>query len=222
MSSIRDFDRVFEYTLRTNIYDKEKEDSGMDTNTQEVARRIKALREDSGLTIQEMAEATGRTADEYEAQENGASDLSFTFLSKCADRLEVDVIELLTGENPHLAGYSITRADEGLSIKRREGFEYLHKAPHFKNKLCEPFLVTAPFLEEEQHGPIHLSYHAGQELDYIISGRMRFAYEDHIEELGAGDTLLYDSGHGHGMIAIDGEPCTFLAIVMKPHGTEIR
>jgi len=194
----------------------------MDTNTQEVARRIKALREDTGLTIQEMAEATGRNADEYEAQENGESDLSFTFLSKCADRLGVDVIELLTGENPHLAGYSVARADEGLSIKRREGFEYLHKAPHFKNKLCEPFLVTAPFLEEEQHTPIHLSYHAGQELDYIISGRMRFAYEDHVEELGAGDTLLYDSGHGHGMIAIDGEPCTFLAIVMKPHGTEIR
>jgi len=194
----------------------------MDTNTQEVARRIKALREDTGLTIQEMAEATGRDADEYEAQESGESDLSFTFLSKCADYLGVDVIELLTGENPHLAGYSVVRADEGLSIKRREGFEYLHKAPHFKNKLCEPFLVTAPFLEEEQHAPIHLSYHAGQELDYIISGRMKFAYEDHIEELGAGDTLLYDSGHGHGMIAINGEPCTFLAIVMKPHGTEIR
>ena len=45
---------------------------------------------------------------------------------------------------------------------------------------------------------------------------MRFAYEDHIEELQAGDCLLYDSGRGHGMIAIGGEPCTFLAIVMKP------
>ncbi|MEG1512900.1 MAG: cupin domain-containing protein, partial [Raoultibacter sp.] len=103
----------------------------------------------------------------------------------------------------------------------RAGFEYLHKAPYFKNKLCEPFLVTAPCLEEEQNAPIHLSYHKGQELDYIISGRMRFAYEDHIEELEAGDTLLYDSGRGHGMIAIDGQPCTFLAIVMKPHDEEI-
>ncbi len=133
----------------------------------------------------------------------------------------MDVIELLTGETPHLTGYSLTRAQDGLSIKRRAGFEYLHKAPHFKGKLAEPFLVTAPYLEEEQNVPIHLSRHKGQEIDYIISGRMRFAYEDHIEELSAGDMLMYDSGRGHGMIAIGGEPCVFLAFVLRPHDDEI-
>ena len=177
----------------------------MEPNIEEVAGRIRALREDLDITMQEMADATGRSTAEYAAQESGQHDLSFTFLYKCAQRLGVDVIELLTGEDPHLSGYSLTRAAEGLSIKRRAGFEYLHKAPHFKNKLAEPFLVTAPYLE-------------GQELDYIISGRMRFAYEDHIEELEAGDLLMYDSGRGHGMIATGGEPCTFLAVVMKPNG----
>ena len=182
----------------------------MEPNIEEVAGRIRALREDLDITMQEMADATGRSVAEYAAQESGQQDLSFTFLYKCAQRLGVDVIELLTGEDPHLS--------EGLSIKRRAGFEYLHKAPHFKNKLAEPFLVTAPYLEEEQDAPIHLSYHKGQELDYIISGRMRFAYEDHIEELEAGDLLMYDSSRGHGMIATGGEPCTFLAVVMKPNG----
>lgn len=188
----------------------------MEPNIKEVAGRIRALREDMDLTMQEMADATGRTVSEYAAQESGDQDLSFTFLYKCAERLGVDVIEILTGENPHLSGYSLMRANDGLSIKRRAGFEYLHKAPHFKNKLAEPFLVTAPYLEEEQDTPIHLSYHKGQEIDYILSGRMRFAYENHVEELEAGDMLMYDSGRGHGMIAIGGEPCVFLAIVMKP------
>jgi mannose-6-phosphate isomerase-like protein (cupin superfamily) len=165
-----------------------------------------------------MAEATGRCVAEYEAQESGEHDLSFTFLYKCAARFGIDVIELLTGENPHLTGYSLTRRGEGLSIKRRAGFEYLHQAPFFKDKLCEPFVVTAPFLDEEQDRPIHLSYHTGQELDYIISGRLRFAYEDHVEELGAGDTLFYDSSRGHGMIAIGGQPCVFLAVVIRPSG----
>lgn len=193
----------------------------MEPNIKEVANRIRSLREDADLTMQEMAEATGRTLAEYSAQESGEQDLSFTFLYKCAKRLGVDVIELLTGEAPHLTGYSLTRAKDGLSIRRRAGFEYLHKAPHFKNKLAEPFLVTAPYLEEEQNTPIHLSYHKGQELDYIISGHMRFAYEDHIEELEAGDVLMYDSGRGHGMIATGGEPCTFLAVVLKPQEDEI-
>ena len=194
----------------------------MEPNIQEVASRISALREDMGLSIEEMAEATGRSVEEYKAQESGTEDLTFTFLYKCADKLGVDVIELHTGENPHHTGYSLVPAADGLSIKRRAGFEYLHKAPEFRHKLCEPFLVTAPYLEDEQKVPIHLSYHAGQELDYILSGHMRFAYEDHVEELGPGDTLLYDSGRGHGMIAIGGEPCVFLAVVMKPQGMQIK
>ena len=193
----------------------------MEPNIEEVANRIRALREDMGFTMQEMADATGRSVAEYAAQESGEHDLSFTFLYKCAEVLGVDVIELLTGENPHLSGYSLTRSSEGLSIKRRAGFEYLHKAPHFKGKLAEPFLVTAPYLEEEQDAPIHLSYHKGQELDFVVSGKMRFAYEGHIEEIEAGDLLMYDSGRGHGMIAIGGEPCVFLAVVMKPHDEKI-
>ena len=187
----------------------------MEPNIKEVANRIKALREDMDLSMQEMADATGRSVSEYAAQESGEQDLSFTFLYKCADKFGVDVIELLTGENPHLTGYSLMRANDGLSIKRRAGFEYLHKAPHFRHKLAEPFLVTAPYLEEEQDKPIHLSFHKGQELDYIISGHLRFAYGDHVEDLGPGDLLMYDSSRGHGMIAIDGEPCTFLAVVIK-------
>ncbi|MBO4352803.1 MAG: cupin domain-containing protein [Eggerthellaceae bacterium] len=190
-------------------------------NIKEVAGRIRALREDYDLTMQEMADATGRSVAEYAAQESGEQDLSFTFLYKCAKKLGVDVIELLTGETPHLKGYSLVRDGEGLSIKRRAGFEYLHKAPHLGNKLAEPFVVTAPYLEEEQDKPIHLSYHNGMELDYVLSGKLRFAYEDNEEEVGPGDTLMYDSGRGHGMIAIGGEPCVFLAIVMNPEDGEI-
>ncbi len=193
----------------------------VDPNIKEVAERIRLLREDCDLTMQEMAEATGRTVAEYAAQESGEQDLSFTFLYKCAKVLGVDVIELLTGETPHLKGYSLVREGDGLSIKRRAGFEYLHKAPNLQNKLAEPFVVTAPYLEEEQDKPIHLSYHKGMELDFIISGHLRFAYENHIEEVGPGDTLMYDSGRGHGMIAIGGEPCVFLAIVMKAEDDEI-
>jgi len=188
----------------------------MESKRMEVVTRIRALREDLGIGVEQMAEATGRTAEQYRTQEAGEEDLTFTFLYKAARRLGVDVIELLTGESPHLEHYSVVRRGEGLSIRRRAGFEYLHQAPFFKNKSCEPFIVTAPYLEEEQGKPIHLSRHRGQELDYVISGRLRFAYEDKVEEVGPGDTLLYDSGGGHGMIAVGGEPCVFLAVVMRP------
>ena len=188
---------------------------------QEIAMRIRTLREIMEIPVAEMAQQTGLSAEEYLAAEDGKSDFTFTFLYNCAQAFGVDIIELLTGENPHLTGYSLTREGAGLSIKRRAGFEYLHKAPHFRHKLAEPFVVTAPYLEEEQDVPVHLSRHEGQELDFIISGQMRFAYEDHEEILNPGDVVMYDSGRGHGMIATGGEPCVFLAIVMKPEGEKI-
>lgn len=188
----------------------------MEPRIAEVAGRIRALREDMDLTMQEMADATGRSVAEYAAMESGDADLSFTFLYRAAERFGVDMIELLTGENPHLTGYSVVRSGEGLAIKRREGFEYRHVAPTFKNKKAEPFMVTAPYIAGAEDQPIHLSHHAGQEIDHVISGRLRFAFEDHTEDLGAGDTVYYDSGRGHGMIAIGGEPCMFLAVVL--HG----
>ena len=41
------------------------------------------------------------------------------------------------------------------------------------------------------------------------------AFEDHTEVLNEGDSVLYNSAHGHGMIATNGEDCAFLAIILK-------
>ena len=194
----------------------------MEPKIAEVAGRMRALREDTGLTVEDMAEATGLTPAEYRAMESGETDLSFTAMYRAAERLDVDVIDLLTGEGPHLTGYSIMRAGEGLSMKRRAGFEYRHLAPNFKGKLVEPFVVAAPYSEADQGAPISLSMHDGQEFDYVLDGQLRFAYEEHTELLGPGDAVLYDSGRGHGMIATGGQPCTFLAIVIKDHDAVVH
>lgn len=85
----------------------------MELKLTEVAERIRTLREIMGFTTQEMAETIGCTEAEYEAAENGETDFSFTFLFKCADKFGVDMIEILTGENPHLLFYSVVRKGEG-------------------------------------------------------------------------------------------------------------
>ncbi len=187
----------------------------------DVANRIRSLREDNEITIEEMAKVTGRSAKEYAARESGEMDLTFTFVYKCAKRLGVDVVELLTGESPRLRHYEVVRNGEGLPLERHTDFHYLHKAPHFKNRLGETFLVDVPYQKQSQHEPIHLSYHEGHEMDFVLKGRLRFRFEDHFEEVGPGDTLFYDSGRGHGMIAIDGEDAQILAVVFDPKDEEI-
>ena len=193
----------------------EKESLIMEIIITEIAQRIRDLREIMGYSVEEMAQAVDCTPEEYIAAENGEVDFSFTFIYKCAEKFDVDMIELLTGDNPRLSFYSIVRKDEGLPMKRRTGFNYSHLGYRFKDKYCEPFLVTAPYSDEDQDKPITLSTHEGQEFDYIISGSLKVAFEDHVEILNAGDAVLYNSAHGHGMIATGGEDCVFLAIILK-------
>lgn len=181
----------------------------------EVAERIRTLREIMEFTEKEMAEKTHISVEEYLAFESGNADFTFTFIYKCAEAFGVDMIEILTGEKPKLSFYSIVRSGAGLPISRRAGFSYQHLAYRFNGKYSEPFLVTAPYIEEDQDKPIHLSHHEGQEFDFILSGHLKVALEDKIEILGPGDAIYYDSGHGHGMIATGGEPCTFLAMILK-------
>jgi quercetin dioxygenase-like cupin family protein len=187
----------------------------METLISEIAQRIRGLRELLELSEEEMAAVTEVTVEEYRDYESGKNDFPFTFLFKCALRFDVDIIELMTGENPRLSFYTIVRAGQGLPIERRTGFKYRHLAYHIKNKLAEPFLVTVPYSEEDQAKPIHYSVHEGQEFDFILKGSLKVDLDGHVEVLGEGDSIFYDSGHRHGMIAAGGTDCDFLAIVLK-------
>jgi transcriptional regulator with XRE-family HTH domain len=186
----------------------------MDASIGEIAERIRALRDATGFSVKEMADAAGITVNEYEAHENGKKDFTFTFLLKCANKFNVDIVELLTGDNPRLSGYTVVRSGKGLPMKRRKGFEYGHLASAFKNKAAEPFIVSAPYNAAELKA-IPTSSHAGQEFNYVLKGKLRFAYEDHVEELNEGDSVYYDSSRKHGMTSLDKNGCVFLAIVIK-------
>jgi mannose-6-phosphate isomerase-like protein (cupin superfamily) len=187
----------------------------MEPKINEIAKRIRVLRDIFGFTVRDMAVWLGISEEEYLNCEAGKKDFSFTFLYKCAEKFGVDIIEILTGESPHLKGYTVVRGGKGLLMRRDHGFDYVHLAANFKRKIAEPFLVKAPYREEEQHQPIELTTHEGQEFDYILSGSMHFAFEDHIEVMEAGDSVYYNSGRPHGMIATGGQECVFLAVVMK-------
>lgn len=187
----------------------------MEYSLKQIAERIKGLRELMDISPEEMAEFTDVTVDEYLAHESGESDFSFTFIYKCAERFGIDMVDILKGSSPTLSSFSISRKGEGIPIERREGFSYLHMAPFFKDKTAEPFYVKTKYSKEAEDAPISLSKHEGQELDIVIKGTLKVQVEDKTEILEAGDTIYYDSGKGHGMVAIGGEDCEFYAIVFK-------
>ncbi len=187
----------------------------MNENIKEIAERLRGLREIMEYSVEAMAEATDVTPEEYALRESGEKDFSVTFLGKCADKLGVDIIELLSGSDPKLKAYSVVRKGQGLSVHRRESFEYQHLAYKFSGKLADPYLVVAPYLESQQNAPIALSRHEGQEFDYILSGTLKVVVDGKEKILEAGDAIYYDSSKPHGMIAANGEECRFLAFLVK-------
>ena len=190
--------------------------TGLEFKIQEMAQRIKTLREIVGLTTSEMALKTGVTEDEYIACESGKNDLNFAFLYRCALALNVDVTDIIEGSSPRLVGYTVTRKGEGQEIQKAHGMEYFNLASSFRNRIAEPLYVIASYNEDLQNKDIDLTTHEGQECDIVVSGTLKVQVGDHVEVLSEGDSIYYDSSTPHGMIATGGQDCIFYAIVLNP------
>ena len=181
----------------------------------DVALRIKEMREILGMSVEEMAKNTDTTVSEYLQYEEGLTDFPFTFIHKCSLAFGIELADLLEGHSAHLSSYTVTRKGHGRYTAKEHGIEIKNLAPMFRNKLAEPYWCRYEYSEELQNKPIHKTTHGGQEFDLIISGRLKVQVGDNVEYLSEGDTIYYNSSTPHGMIAVDGQDCVFLAIIIS-------
>ena len=180
----------------------------------QIAERIRAMREISGFSIEEMAEKTEVTVQQYEQYENGMIDFPFTFIHKCSIAFGIGITDIIEGQSAHLRSYTVTRKGNGRETAKEEGIEIQNLAPLFDKKIAEPYWVKYEYDESLQDKPITLAKHSGQEFDFILSGKLKVQIGDTVEYLSEGDSIYYNSSIPHGMIAVDGEDCLFVAIIL--------
>ena len=195
--------------------------NGLDFKIQEMAARIRELREIEGFSPGEMAEKTGVSIEEYLDCENGKKDLNFAFLYRCASAFSVDVTNLIEGRTPKLFSYFVNRKGEAPKISDAHGMTYYNMAYGFKNRISEPLYVVSKYDEEALSKPIELTTHEGQEIDIVIEGSLEVQVGDHSEILNEGDSIYFDSAKPHGERAVGGKNCSFYAIVLNPTGEPI-
>jgi len=184
------------------------------TAVQDVALRIRELRELSGFTSEYIAEKLGISVDAYINYESGIEDLPFSFIHNSALLFGVELTDLLEGMSAHLTSYSVTRKGQGRVTSKEQSIEVCDLAPRFRNKKAEPYWVTYEYSNEQQNKPIPLVSHSGQEFNIIFSGQLKVQIGDHTETLSEGDSIYFKSSTPHGMIAVGGQDCVFCAIVM--------
>ena len=180
----------------------------------EVAWRIREMRSIMGLSSAEVAQMTQLSEDQYLKYESGEEDLPFSFIYSCARVFNMELTELLEGNNARLSAFTITRRGKGQLTSKEDGIEISNMAPLFRKKVAEPYWVTYKYSPDLQNKPIHTSVHNGQEFDLVISGQLKVKIGEHCTILNEGDSIYYDSSTPHGMIATGGKDCTFCAVIL--------
>ncbi len=178
----------------------------------QIAMRIKELREISGISEEDMARQFNIPLELYKKYESGEADIPVSFLYQVANKFNVELTAILTGEEPRLHIYSLVRKGKGLEVERRKEYKYQSLAYNFAHKKAEPFLVTVEPKPDDQ--PIALNSHPGQEFNHVLEGTLKVVIHTHELILNEGDALFFDASFKHGMKALNGKTAKFLAIIL--------
>ncbi|MDR1894502.1 MAG: cupin domain-containing protein [Spirochaetales bacterium] len=176
----------------------------------QIAARIKELRLLEGEPAEALASACGISPETYTLYEEGQTDIPVGVLHVLAKRHNVEITTLLTGEDPKLHHFALTRKEKGVVVERRKDYHYQSLAYNFVHRKAEPFLVT---IEASQDKIISYNCHPGQEFNYVLEGTLLISIGGKTLTLEEGDSVYYDSGQPHGMAAAGGKPLKFLSII---------
>jgi transcriptional regulator with XRE-family HTH domain len=177
-----------------------------------IAQRIRTLRDIAQISQEACARDLGVPVETYCGYESGTTDIPASFLYQVAGKFHVEMSSLLTGEEPRLHVYAVTRAGGGVKVERRRDYGYQSLAFSFVDKKMQPFLITIEPRPDSE--PVPMNAHPGQEFNYMLEGSVMAVVDNHEVLLSPGDSIYFDSRHGHGMKAVGGQPARFVAVIL--------
>ena len=183
----------------------------MNEYNKDIGNRIRELRELSDITIKEIAEKLNIDEEIYIQYENGDIDIPASFIYELANIFKVDLGLLLTGEESKMTIFDVTRANKGVSVDRSKEYTHENLCSNFIHKKAETFLVT---VDPEKNPTPSLNSHPGQEFNYVLEGSLKIYIHNNEIILNEGDCIFFDSTHRHAMVALNGKPAKFLAMIM--------
>lgn len=179
---------------------------------EQIALRIRGLREALDMSKEEFAKSCNIPIEEYELYESGKRDLSISTLKNIAITHNVDVNELMFDDEPRMKSYFLTRKGKGQAVNRVSAYKYQTLSGAFNNRKADIFEVSVE--PNENIDDIHHSTHEGQEFNLVLEGRMLLHINGKYLILEQGDSIYFDSSLPHGMKALDNKKVRFIAVVL--------
>lgn len=174
--------------------------------------RLRGLREVLEFSLEEAATVCNISTEQYKTYESGTVDIPVSVLHSISSNYRIELAVLLTGDEPHVHSYAVTRKDKGAQAERQKAYGYEALATSFIHKKGEPFIVTVPAKPESER--LNVNAHIGQEFNIVLEGRLEMHLDSKIIVLNTGDSIYFESRQQHAMRALDKSECKFLAFIL--------
>jgi len=180
------------------------------SESQGIGARVRFLRKQRGMTLDELSSLSNLTKSYVSKVERGVSVPSISTAMKLAESLKLTVSQLL-GQDDYEDAVSIVRRDERRSFMRAgstSGYDYeLLAAKKFKS--MEPFIMKPPLQFEDKR----VFAHNGEELIFVLSGRIEVELSGKVTTLNPGDCIYFDAHLPHRTRSMGTKNATVLVVV---------
>jgi transcriptional regulator with XRE-family HTH domain len=184
---------------------------------QAIGREVREFRKALGITVADLATATGLSVGMLSKIENGAISPSLTTLQAVARALGVPITDLFKRfEEPRNAVF--VKAGEGVQVERRgtrAGHQYNllgYLEGNTSGVLVEPYVIS--LTEDSDIFPAF--QHQGTELIYMLEGEVLYRHGDETYRMLPGDSLFFDADAPHGPEELITRPIRYLSIISYP------
>ena len=182
-----------------------------------IGHEVRAFRKTLGITVADLASATGISLGMLSKIENGNISPSLTTLQALSRALGVPLTSLFRRfEEKRNAMF--VKAGEGVEIERRgtrAGHQY-NLLGHIDNNssgvVVEPYLIT--LTTESDVFPTF--QHEGMEFLYMLDGEVTYRHGDQLYHMQPGDSLFFDADAQHGPEVLVKLPARYLSIICYP------
>lgn len=184
-----------------------------------IGEKIRELRQQKRLTLQELSELTTLSKPLLSQIENQQVIPPIATLLKIAKGLRVD-IHFFFADAGNSQKYVLTRREnvrEDEKVPRPavneavRPYTYHSLAQGLRHKHMEPFLVE--FENREWDDSLFFKHEGDEEFVYITEGELDFHYGDEVLRMRTGDSIYYDSGQPHGWVAVGERNARAVAIM---------
>lgn len=172
-----------------------------------VGKKIKKARTDKKMTYDTLANETGFSVDFLKKVESGKLTPPVGSLLQISRALEIDSGDLLKEDDD--------RMQDRIKAftKRTDSYAYTTLTPGAENKHLKAFRVKIDAMKDHKG----VSYnHAGEEFVYVLAGTIEVVVGEHVNTLGPGDSLHFNSGIQHHLRNIGDSDAELIVVIYNP------